>query len=1174
MKDDHLIPAPSAIRDELEKLVLADPHGPAGGPDEELHEASVSDRYLVGMLAPKRNPAGTDLFDELAVGGRGTEEDGKVDMSPPQAESLIPSSFGLTFAVTAGVKALKITARWGHYLRSDSETLTTDKGGAKKVWKRHPRQSVSDPILLAPGTIENWVVAEDQPEVIVRGLVRKNAGDWIVTLFLVNGQQEQDRLNDEQWLFQPELIVEAADGSAAFIKRAHFHDPQKADPVSLTEERMMAMAYRHQNEFAVGHNVAVHAETAPDDSAHAVRIGTRSVPVYDVPMQTPPTKQEIPAMAALVLDMKALAETQGGDLPARLKALPEAYAAWIEARDQDADATLVEFAPEKAAALKNCDRALKRIREGIDLLRANPLAAEAFRFANEAMWLQRIHTLLSEQVRRGATPDMVGIDLEQNRSWYPFQLAFILLNLPGITDLKHPDRTEETGATADLLWFPTGGGKTEAYLGLTAYTLGLRRLQGEIAGRSAEYGVAVLMRYTLRLLTLQQFQRASTLMCACESIRREKLAKGDKRFGKEPFRIGLWVGQRTTPNTTTQSEESIKQGHGHYSKGTMAAGSGSPAQLKNCPWCGKTVNPGKDIIVEPFSSGRGRTIQYCSDPLGQCLFSRAKSPDEGIPAMVVDDEIYRKLPSLLIATVDKFAQMPWKGETQMLFGQVNGTCPRHGFRSPEIEDTFSHNSRGHLPAVQTQPHPPLRPPDLIIQDELHLISGPLGTLVGLYETAVDELCSWVVDGKRVRPKVIASTATIRRAASQVQQLFLRKVDVFPPQGTDVRDNFFSVQREPSEQFPGRRYFGICTPGKRIKEATIRVYVAHLAAAQKLYEKYGKHADPWMTLVGYFNSIRELGGTRRLVDDRIRSMLSSSDQRGLAKRKKPILQELTSRLGATDIPDVLDRLEVGFDPEDEQRRKDLRKEGKDFEKPLPLDVLLATNMISVGVDVKRLGLMVVLGQPKTTAEYIQATSRVGRSRPGLVCILYNWARPRDLSHYERFQHYHATFYQHVEGLSVTPFAARALDRGLSALLVTLVRLAGEKFNPNGAAAILDRSHPYVKRAIDQICKRAVQVDGRKEVGDAVKAMLNQRIDLWLAQAQRPTGGNILGYQKSKDGLTPGLLERAGLRPWELFTCLTSLREVEPTVGLILDDRGLDQDYGTKPTDTAGKEQVSQ
>jgi len=311
----------------------------------------------------------------------------------------------------------------------------------------------------------------------------------------------------------------------------------------------------------------------------------------------------------------------------------------------------------------------------------------------------------------------------------------------------------------------------------------------------------------------------------------------------------------------------------------------------------------------------------------------------------------------------------------------------------------------------------------------------------------------------------------------------------------------------------------------------------------------------------------------LVDDRVRSMLLSADQRGLARRKKPILQELTSRMGATDIPDVLDRLEIGFDPEDEARRKESRKQGKEWDNPMPLDVLLATNMISVGVDVKRLGLMVVLGQPKTTAEYIQATSRVGRSRPGLVCMLYNWARPRDLSHYERFEHYHATFYQHVEGLSVTPFATRALDRGLSALLVAMVRLAGERFNSNGAAATLDRQHPQVKRAIEQICKRAVQVDGRKEIGETVKGMLNQRIDQWLAQATGPTGAKNLGYQKAKDGLTPGLLQRAGLGPWELFTCLTSLREVEPTVGLILDDRGLDQDYRAKPAEVAGKEEVS-
>jgi hypothetical protein len=1156
------MPVASFIRDEFEKLVLADLHGPAGGPEEELDEPSVSERYLVGMLAPRRNPVGGVLLEGLEVSGTDSREEGKADITAPQSETLIPCSFGLTFAVAANASAIKVSARWGQYLRMDSATQTNEKGNPKKVWKRAPRQATSGPIALAAGPVKEWIVTDDQPEVVVRGLIRKNAGDWIVTLFLVNNQPEQKPLNDERWLFQPELSVAAADGGSVFVKRQHFHDPAKADSAAIAEERSMAMLYRHKVEFAVGHNVAVHAEPVADNPERAARVGTRCVPVYEVPMQTPPTREEIPALSTLTLDMKVLAEATASELPYRLKALPDAYAEWIQAHRSDSDPTLVEFASEKDRALKNCELALHRIRDGINLLKTDGLAAAAFRFANEAMWLQRVHTIFSEQARRGSPPDMAAVDVERNRSWYPFQLAFILLNLPGITDLHHPERTDETDATADLLWFPTGGGKTEAYLGLTAYTICLRRLQGEIEGRSGEHGVAVLMRYTLRLLTLQQFQRASTLICACESIRRERLAAGDQRWGAEPFRVGLWVGQRTTPNTTDQSEESVKQDHGHYSKGSMAAGSGSPAQLKSCPWCGTIIEAGKDIVVERFNSGRGRTLMYCGDPLGRCLFSRAKSPGEGVPVMVVDDEIYRKLPSLLIATVDKFAQMPWKGETQMLFGQVSGVCPRHGFRSPDIEDAMTHNRRDALPAVKSLPHGPLRPPDLIIQDELHLISGPLGTLVGLYETAVDEMSCWTVKGKRVRPKVIASTATIRRASSQVKQLFLRRVEVFPPQGTDARDNFFSVQRAPNEQYPGRRYVGICASGKRIKEATIRVYVAHLAASQQLYEKYGKHADPWMTLVGYFNSIRELGGTRRLVDDRIRTMLLAADQRGLARRKKPNVQELTSRLAATDIPTILDRLEVGFDPEDDRMRQQLRKEGKESQTPIPIDVLLATNMLSVGVDVKRLGLMVVLGQPKTTAEYIQATSRVGRSKPGFVCTLFNWARPRDLSHYERFEHYHATFYQHVEGLSVTPFAARALDRGLSAVLVALVRLAGERFNPNASAAILDRQHDFVKTAIRQIAKRAERVTGKKEEGERVTKMLNQRVDFWLAAAQRPTGGMILGYKKSKDGVTPGLLEQPGVGPWEMFTCLTSLREVEQSVGLILDDRGLDQDYSVK------------
>jgi ATP-dependent helicase YprA (DUF1998 family) len=374
------------------------------------------------------------------------------------------------------------------------------------------------------------------------------------------------------------------------------------------------------------------------------------------------------------------------------------------------------------------------------------------------------------------------------------------------------------------------------------------------------------------------------------------------------------------------------------------------------------------------------------------------------------------------------------------------------------------------------------------------------------------------------------------------------VDVFPPPALEADDSFFAREPELSDDDPGRLYIGVCATGRRLKVALIRVYVAFLAAAWTLYEQYGERADPWLTLVGYFNSMQELAGMRRLCDDDVRTRLGKTDQRGLARRRidpRSVL-ELTSRVSAAQIPAILDRMALPFGG-DEKRRA----EG-------PLDVLLATNMISVGVDVGRLGLMVVAGQPKTTAEYIQATSRVGRTKegPGIVCTVYNWARPRDLSHYERFEHYHATFYEQVEPLSVTPFATRALDRGLSALLVGLIRLRAERYNPNGAAHELTRDDPLVRAAVDEVVRRAQEVTSSEATGDAVRAELERRLDEWLraAQARRETG-SVLGYEDARDGRTVGLLSRPAPGRWLPFTCLTSLRDVEPTVGLVLDDRPL-------------------
>jgi hypothetical protein len=1145
-----------ALRERLESIVVNDLLGPVWGEEEELDVNKVREHYLVGMLAPVRRSDEPDLSDdEMPVEDDERTEEGKMDVGAPLVQSLFPSSFGMTFCVSGDADVLLVRASWGHYERVESESIKTETGQLKMVWRRRTISETSGPIKLVEGFISRWDIHPEFPGVYVEGTVRRQDDEWLVSLFLVNGQDEPERLKDEGWLFQPELSVESADSARSdiFVRKPRHLAPRNTDPLSYAEEKALRMLYRKHVEFAVGHGVSVHAIKSQNDPTRAVRVATTVVPKYEAP------KVVAPKLQGVELDMKALAEDHAA-LESLLQ-LPKLYDEWIngqEAQLKDSNALLDDYHEAAKEVLENCRRTRDRIDEGARLVLSDPRATEAFQFMNRAMWQQRVHSLYSEQVRIGEKKVFSEIDQPKNRTWYPFQLAFILLNLPGITDLHHSERGTGADAVADLLWFPTGGGKTESYLGLTAYTLAIRRLQGLVEGRSGEHGVAVLMRYTLRLLTLQQFQRATALICACEAIRRETAGKGDDRWGKEPFRLGLWVGSKTTPNKTDQADDSVKQARGQYQPG----GIGSPHQLTNCPWCGSEIDPGKHIKVDP--KGTGRTVIYCGDTFGECLFSARLSPGEGLPALVVDEEIYRKLPALLIATVDKFAAMPWEGAVQMLYGQVNGLCERHGFRSPEIADANTHPKKNSLPAAKTVPHGPLRPPDLIIQDELHLISGPLGTMTGLYETAVDKLASWEVRGRAVRPKVIASTATIRQARDQIHGLFLRKVQVFPPQGLNVENNFFSEQKVPGEENPGRRYLGICAPGRRMKAALIRVYTAMLAAAQRLYEDYGALADPWMTTVGYFSSLRELGGTRRLVEDDIRSALRRTDRRGLAQRFRLNVEELTSRRSSVEIPDLLDLMGVRFDPVKDEENDRLRNAGQPKKHREPVDVLLATNMLSVGVDVRRLGAMIVAGQPKNTAEYIQATSRVGRLFPGLVVTVYNWSRPRDLSHYERFEHYHDTFYQHVEALSLTPFSSGAVERGLAALLVSLVRLYNQDFNENTRAGAINRTHPVVQAAVDAIISRAWAVSGDAHVRNQVKQEIENKIDLWLDAINNMTGGTRLGYQKKKDGLTLGLLKEARAGRWEDFTCLRSLRNVEPTVGLVLSESAyIDYESGRAP-----------
>jgi hypothetical protein len=1150
------------LRELLKLAVIDDLLGPADGPEEEILGMGVRDRYLVGKLAPRSASgddaieppvasdeplqegvpadlsvyANADHIDRDTIPASVNDEGSDEDMESSGNHSLAPSSIGMTFCVAGEVETLEVSIEWGRYERQQS-SFEDEKGKSRVCWKRVPSGgNVSVP--LTAGKIAITTIDNNCPMVFLQGSVSEpiSGEDRLVTLFLVNAQTAPEQNKDSAWIFQPQIKVRHSGGRPIFRRRPYSRSSQTDTEEIDKELEALDMIYRNRVEFAVGHGISVHATPDEANPEQATEIRTAVLPEYEVPVtETPGSEPEDrQAMRQMLidgsLDMERLSQLDRGDLLRELNVLTDDYEEWIKENQSSEDHTLEQFHISAADAMERCLQILARLREGIHTLATNDQALSAFRFANQVMADQRIRSIYALGRRRGEEMSLEKLNQPKHRSWRPFQLAFVLLSIPALTDPAHRDRTQPLEAFADLLWFPTGGGKTEAYLGVAAFTMAIRRLQGNLGGFDSMRGIAVIMRYTLRLLTLQQFQRAATLICAMEVKRRA----APEIWGEEPFSIGLWVGQRVTPNTTQESHEAIeKERDGKYGSGA------TPAQLTTCPWCGSEIKAGRDIKV---NKDIGRTYIYCGDKFGRCDFSSAQSASQGLPVCVVDDEIYRRPPSMLIATVDKFAMMAWRGQVGTLFGKASFECPRHGLLWPGADCSGIHKAKGPLPKTVGKSIKQLRPPDLIIQDEFHLISGPLGTMVGLYETAVDELSSWPLDGRVVRPKVIASTATVRKADKQVNNVFLRKVSVFPPHGIDVEDNFFSVQRSIGAK-PGRRYVGICSPGSARPAVLIRVFVALLTGAKALFEHFDQAADPYMTVVGYFNSLRELGGMRRLAEDDVqtrsyRVQMSEVKRPGLSQRSVRNVDELTSRVSNKEIPKKLDQLEIKF------------KSSWEKGEPQAIDVVLATNMLSVGVDVNRLGLMVVNGQPKNTAEYIQATSRVGRAFPGLVCTVLTWSRPRDLSHYETFEHYHATFYKHVEAQSVTPYAPRALDRGLTGALVSLLRLDNENLNSNLGAQQLDSiSRPEAVVAKQRISDRAWKAKD-KSARILSESMIAERIDRWVKEAGK--SGRRLGYESERGaGDVVALLKKPGTACWNEFTVPMSMREVEPGVQLVMD-----------------------
>ncbi len=1117
------------FRRDLVEILNRELLGPFDGPEEALPQRPTG-RYLLGRLAPVGTTVSPEEDEAEGAGNSGGDDDtSDFGYASPISMAMNPSSIGISFTVDIGIVAVETTVEWGRYTEAEHKVEQADgKASTRRFWCRKQNSRVSAITISDSGRqlVDEGVEIQWLCRTLPDGQRRA------VSMFFVNRviPANPSRPNDSEWLFQPRLCIRSLDGSAVFQARSldDVVDFEMLDPDRRADE----LLFRNRPEYAVGHGCA--ADWVAQGGDGATELATTILPSHEL------ARIDARPGDADGLDMRYLGQLDAEGISseqivASLQPLTDAYGAWVEGLASQVVNLDERWRTQALRHLEECRAVHRRISEGIELLgrsddEMSDLARRAFSFANRAMALQRSRSEAALRRRQGerVNPDDVPAE------WRPFQLAFILMNLPPLVDRAHTDRE-----TCDLLWFPTGGGKTEAYLGLTAFVLALRRIRPSVEGYRSDAGVGVLMRYTLRLLTTQQFQRATTLACACEYLRKREGCWGD-----EPFSVGIWIGNRATPNhysaTGHWGSPGAKQALEKWAEGSYVRG-GTPAQLLNCPWCGASLGP--DDYEANDAEERVRV--FCSDR--RCDFARRRGHSDGIPVHTVDQQIYRHVPSLIIATVDKFAQMAWNGRVQSLFGGVQRYCERHGYISSGEEHAGFHRAAAKQGWSRTDvvDVEPFEPPDLIIQDELHLISGPLGTLVGLYETAVDVLASIRVRGRRYPAKVVASTATIRRAEEQVRSLFCRSLTIFPPAGLDSADSWFGTETS-LEQAPGRMYLGIFAPGKSVKTALVRVYAAILSRAKKLHELDFEAADAYMTLVGYFNSLRELGGTVRLAEDDIPGridVLAKRSRGDFAFRDLYERPELTSNRTAEEVPQILSWLERQFPA------------GKPQTGEYPVDVLFASNMISVGVDIDRLGLMVVGGQPKTTAEYIQATSRVGRRAPGLVVTVYNWTRPRDISHYERFRSYHAGLYRHVEPTSVTPFSSRARDKGLAGVLSSLIRQGDPDMAPEHGARNFDPEDAWVREVIELMSERAAHLVDPAE-GLATREEVLGLVEEW----NRLDVGEGLPWSKSGIGSTGGADARWLLDPQEeeqqsgnrrgAFVAPKSLREIETEVPVYL------------------------
>ena len=914
--------------------------------------------------------------------------------------------------------------------------------------------------------------------------------------------------------FQSLMYIQLA-GGQAFLPYQSARESLHRDD----EAREIEFTYRNVRKYAVGHNGS--AEWVEEDEV-CKKVCTAWMP----DTWTNTTTNSINGLSSNadeILKLEKLVPQANGGLESAnliigLQSFANGYKNWIKAQEEEA--TQIQASREIGSKIIDRQKgAYKRLITGIELLESNIQALEAFRIANLAMFIQMI---LGRDERFGGREKLIGESIDVNLksidsflpfnpteknpttpTYRPFQLAFFLMALPGIVN----EQDEEERNKVDLIWFPTGGGKTEAYLAITAFTIALRRMRKD---PKESGGTTVLMRYTLRLLTAQQFERASRLICALEFLRHQEGFQ--TALGEDSITLGLYVGGSSTPNQISEAREIVVeiQKNQPLEKKLKA----NKFQIESCPWCGtgmihKAQSGTNDIDRGGFiHEGMGNHQSFRIVCLNNNCFWHGGMLHNvnDLPIMVIDQQLYQEPPTLLFGTVDKFAQLAWQEQAGRLFGKQIGKLP----------------------------------PDLIIQDELHLLSGPLGSTVGLFETVIEELCR---NEHGVGPKIITSTATTRNTDAQVKALYgkAKSVQIFPPTGLNYNDSYFSKVSNVNR----RRYMGFIPTGKTSLDAQLSL-LAHLMVGRiEVFCKAGDNynlIDAYWTVLSYYNSLKDLGISVARAREELERKVKYLQTIVLGKAESERLsfnyrfrtdEELTSRIASHQVKSILKKIEAPF------RSKNLSTtEGGRVLNDI-IDLVFATNMVSVGVDVGRLNMMLFAGMPRTVAEYIQASSRVAREREGLVLVLVSPSRARERSHFEHFVGFHQAFYQYVEPLSATPATSTTIERMLPTLLGSYVRNCVDEMSSEKDAFKFDKAHAS---ELDKLIKARFDIDDETAAG--LSSYMDELSDKWksksmdgkLNYSKSPLGAPKL-FQKPSE--TQGKVYDEGDPTWMV---LNSMREV--------------------------------